>query len=911
MSGDPVNPISFSAWLKRQRRILDITRDELGRRAHCSSETIKKIESDDRLPSKELAGLMADALNVPPEQRDIFVQFARGANTDFLQHEVAAPALPSKTSEQTPPFELLETKLFIPAARSGLVTRPRLIALLKTGLSRPLTLISAPAGFGKTTLVAHLVELNEITHAAWLSLDSDDNDVTRFLAYLLRACQRLQAGVGQVLLQRLQSKQPPPPKMVLASLINELIRKYVPSQQSALVLDDYHVITSQAVHEAVAYLIDNLPPMLHLVLTSRADPPLPLARLRARNQVLEIRAKDLRFTLEESSQFLQQVMGLSLTAEQVATLEARTEGWVTGLQLAAISMRGQADLAGFIADFSGSNRFVLDYLADEVLANQTPDLRKFLLCTSILERLCGDVCDAITEQTDGQDTLLRLEQTNLFVFPLDHERAWYRYHHLFADVLRARVKRESIAVWRAAHTRASVWFEAHGFVSEAVHHATAAENPERAAHLIEQHALNWMLQGNAATVRDWMNTLPSYMLIERPKLMLARTWILMGIGRMAEAEALLHGAEKKLVEGGLDHTVRGELAMIHAMLLVPQGDMRVFEFSHRALADLPADSPLRPLAGVTLGNAYYQFGDLHAARQTLTQTLQSIASDKHHIAEKVGMHSTLALVLMAQGHLTEAAHASRIALELAGEEGEVLPNGASLAQAQFGIFAHHQNQPKQAEQYLRRALAIAQLWHSVDAEAYVCSYLAWVLREQGSGHEALQLTERAEALTHERGSFVARAFAGVRVHIWLYQGHITLANEWAAQFDAIAKQPRPRMTPLDLDRFARVRVWMVQQQWESALAALITLQHDAEATGHALFLLQAVLMQAVVHQSLGQQPEAFALLARALTLTEPEGLIRLFLDEGEPMQQLLTAWRSLAQPSVQAAFADRVLSAYA
>jgi LuxR family maltose regulon positive regulatory protein len=337
---------------------------------------------------------------------------------------------------------LLKTKLYIPPVRPVLVPRPRLIERLNAGLQRKLTLISAPAGFGKTALAAQWISDLQSPVVAWLSLDEDDNDPARFFTYLIAALETVQADVGVDALALLQSPQPPPLQAVLTMLINSLTT--IPAD-FVLVLDDYHVVEQQPIHDALTFLLDHLPPQMHLVIASRADPPLPLARLRTRSQLTELRAADLRFTPDEAAAFLNQAMGLSLSPEDVAALEARTEGWIAGLQLAALSMQGRDDIPGFIAAFTGSQHYILDYLVEEVLQRQPESIQAFLLQTSILERMTGPLCDALTDTGDGQTMLDRLEHANLFIAPLDDERHWYRYHRLFADFLRARLRQISCA----------------------------------------------------------------------------------------------------------------------------------------------------------------------------------------------------------------------------------------------------------------------------------------------------------------------------------------------------------------------------------------------------------------------------------------------------------------------------------
>src|SRR5215203_37628 len=402
---------------------------------------------------------------------------------------------------------LLLTKLTVPSVRRSLVPRMRLSERLDTGLERKLTLLSAPAGFGKTTLLSSWIRVlsGDGRPVSWLSVDSGDNDPARFWRYLVTATDQLQPGSGTTALALLGSPQPPPIEAVLTTVLNEL--GTMPAE-AVLVLDDYHLIESQTIHEALTFLIDHLPPRMHLVIATRMDPPLPLPRLRARGEMTELRAADLRFTPEEAATFLNQVMGLELSAEDTAELEERTEGWIAGLQMAALAMRGQTDISGFIAAFAGSNRYVLDYLAEEVLARQPEGLQTFLLETSVLDRMSAPLCNAVTERADGQTALERLEHANLFVIPLDDERHWYRYHHLFVDVLRQRLRQEHPDLVSVLHRRACGWFERRGLVGEAINHALAAQDWERAVRLIESEGITVVLGRQVQTMLGWIDRVP-------------------------------------------------------------------------------------------------------------------------------------------------------------------------------------------------------------------------------------------------------------------------------------------------------------------------------------------------------------------------------------------------------------------
>src|SRR5438874_4914579 len=434
------------------------------------------------------------------------------------------------------PTSILATKLYLPRLRPNVVSRPRLLERLNAGLHRKLTLIAAPAGFGKTTLVSEWVEGIE-RPTAWLSLDEGDNDPTRFLTYLVAALQTIAANIGEGVLGVLQSSQPPPSEAILTALLNEITTL---PDHFVLVLDDYHVIDAKPVDIALTYLVEHLPPQMHLVIATREDPQLPLARLRAQGQLIELRAADLRFTPSEAAEFLNQVMGLNLSAQDIAALEARTEGWIAGLQLAALSMQGHKDATGFIRSFTGSHHFVMDYLVEEVLQQQSESVQTFLLRTSILDRLCGPLCDAVLlgHSASGQETLEYLEQANLFIVPLDNERRWYRYHHLFADLLRQRLhqrsasspgdERDGVA---ELHRRASQWYEDNGLEIEAFHHAVAANDIERAERLIEGAGVPLHFRGGGAPIRDWLESLPAAVLNARPSLLLTYASALMMTGQ--------------------------------------------------------------------------------------------------------------------------------------------------------------------------------------------------------------------------------------------------------------------------------------------------------------------------------------------------------------------------------------------
>ncbi len=451
---------------------------------------------------------------------------------------------------------ILATKLYIPRLRPNVVSRPRLNERLNEGLHRKLTLISAPAGFGKTTLVSQWLAGGP-RPIAWLSLDEGENDPARFLTYLVAALRTVAPNIGEGVLGVLHSPQPPPSEAILTALLNDLTTI---QDQFVLVLDDYHVIDAKPIDQALTYLVEHLPPQMHLVIATREDPQLPLARLRARGYLTEVRAVDLRFTPSEAAAFLNQAMGLTLSAQDIAALETRTEGWIAGLQLAALSLQGHEDATGFIKSFTGSHHFVLDYLLEEVLGQQPERVQTFLLRTSILDRFCGPLCDAVVldPSISGQATLEYLEHANLFIIPLDDERRWYRYHHLFADLLRQRLHQSTASSpgdegsgMAELHLRASLWYEDHGLSLEAFHHAAAAHDVERAARLVEGDGMPLHFRGAVTPVLHWLESLPKTALDARPVLWvmyasaLTMTGFLPGVEpKLQAAEAALQGAER-------------------------------------------------------------------------------------------------------------------------------------------------------------------------------------------------------------------------------------------------------------------------------------------------------------------------------------------------------------------------------
>ena len=529
---------------------------------------------------------------------------------------------------------ILLTKLFIPENRPELVSRSHLVDQLNNGLHRKLTLISAPAGFGKTTLVTNWLHSQEGDASpfliGWLSLDEDDNDPVRFLTYLITALKRipgLETEIGAGALQMAQAPQPPSPQTILTAIINEIA---IITEKIVLVIDDYHLIDNQSVHDALSFLLENLPPQLHLVITTREDPPLQISRLRSRGQLNEFRAVHLRFSTAETEEFLNQIMGLGLSAQDITVLEKRTEGWIAGLQLAAISMQGRTDISNFIQSFTGSHHFVIDYLVEEVLKHQPEHIHDFLLKTSILDRLTGPLCDAITNQENGQATLEMLEHSNLFIIRLDSERQWYRYHHLFADLLRQRLRQTQLDNLPDLHIRASEWFNRQGMHREAIKHSLAVKDYEKAGKLIESVGIDFMELGEHSTVVRWISSLPDKVIIRRPFLCVLQAWVMLYSGQIEIAESRLLDAENALeIQSHRDdqrdlETINGLIYSNRAYLAFLKGQhAQTIKCAQKALEELPENTALfRTQTGIYLGVAYRYQGQLQEAFRTYNEILQ-------------------------------------------------------------------------------------------------------------------------------------------------------------------------------------------------------------------------------------------------------------------------------------------------
>ncbi len=819
------------------------------------------------------------------------------------------------------PTPLLATKLYIPPPRPKVVRRHRLIARLNDGLHRNLTLIAAPAGFGKTTLLSDWIAARTAdrgrrtatitsslspqssarsTRVAWLSLDDGENDPTRFLAYLVAALQTVAPRIGAGLSAVLRSPQPPPTTSILTALLNDIATVPDPF---VLVLDDYHSIDSRPVDQALTFLLEHLPPQLHLVIATREDPQLPLARLRARDQLTELRAADLRFTPAEAAGFLTQVMGLNLAAENIAALERRTEGWIAGLQLAALSMQGKQDTTSFIRSFTGSHHFVLDYLVEEVLHQQSARVQTFLLRTSILDRMCGPLCDALLRApaASGQAILEAIERANLFIVPLDNERRWYRYHQLFADLLRQRLHQSSASSTGGAlgdvtelHHRASVWYEENGLEIEAFHHAAAANDVERAEHLIEGGGMPLQFRGAGAPVLNWLESLPKTALDARPSLWVTYASTLLFGGqhtaveqKLQAAEAALHGAEPD------DRTtdLLGRIASMRATLAVIQHDAEtIIAQSRRALEYLHPDNlPVRTATTYTLGYAYQLQGDRAAASQAFTEVIatgKSFGDSIYTIAATI----SLGQLQEADNQLSLATRTYKRVLQLAGDPPDPIACEAYLGLARI---TYQWNDLDTAQQHGQQCLQLTRQMESVDTFASYGVLLARLRLAQGDVPGAVAVLDEAEAFVRQY-NFVFRMpeVAAARVLVLLHQGHLAAAAHLAETHELSISQ---------------ARVHLAQGDPATALAVLGPLRQKMEAKGWADEQLKVIVLQAVAHHAHGEKDKAVHLLGEALSLAESGGFIRIFVDEGLPMARLL--YEALAH-GVEPAYIRRLLAAF-
>ncbi len=865
---------------------------------------------------------------------------------------------------------LLTTKLYMPPIRPELVPRSHLIEHLNEGLHRRLILISAPAGFGKTTLISVWIKNSGIA-AAWIALDEGDNDPARFLAYLVAALRTVEQDIGKGALSALQSPQPPDPETLLTALLNEI--NALP-YRLILVLDDYHLITARPVHDAVTFLLDHLPPQMQVVMATRADPPLPIARLRGRGQLTELRQTDLRFSLGEATAFLKQVMALDLSTDDIDALTTRTEGWITGLQMAALALQATVpaerqdpnQIASFVRAFTGSNRYILDYLVEEVLQRQPEDIQTFLLQTAILDRLTGPLCDAVLEFRDwrldanldtaqppisriqfaitrppspSQQILEQLEAANLFIIPLDNERHWYRYHRLFSDLLRKRLRYVQPEQEPILHRRASAWYEENGLMAEAINHALSAQDYARAADLIEQVAERTLMHSEIATFTRWVDLLPDELVQARPSLCLSHAWALLLSGQPLRT---IQARLKAVDTDGDASAIRA--IPLRAFLATWQGRVsRANTLTREALEQLPEEeSFLRSIAVWNLGMAHMLSGDVESGSQVLDEAIR-VGQQTGNVMIAVNALCHLAELSMSQAQLHEAEILYQRALRLATDEQGLPRPIAGMALMGLGELAREQNHLEAAERYLSEGIEQIRQWGEFGTLDGLIT-LARIRQTQGDPKGAFEMLRKAEqvAVQFDVTEFDDQLVALHKARLWLLQGNIEAAERWLQErgysLHETGEPPgrKASRSPEYLDEGPRTDAGLPGEEEEEDFLDLQMHKYESILLARTLLLLgrpakalplldslaelleqqgrrtsrrmiEIQMLKALAFQAQGDLDQALVPLESALSIAESGGFVRILLDEGEPMLQLL---RQAATRGIAPEYVGRLVVAF-
>ena len=795
---------------------------------------------------------------------------------------------------------LLQTKLYAPQPRRGLVSRPRLLEKLERATEAKLTLASAPAGFGKTTLLAEWrAALPDRVNAAWLSLDANDNAAAAFWAHVIAALGTVAPGVGA---------EPPIPEQpidqALTALLNDLAQV---EADTFLIIDDFHTIDDPNVHEGMSFLLEHLPPYVHVVIATRVDPRLPLARMRARGDLVEVRAADLRFSPAEAAAYFAEAIGIDLDDAHVATLAERTEGWIAALQLAGLSMQGREDVSGFIDGFAGDDRYVIDYLVEEVLQRQPADVRQFLLATSILARMCGPLCDAVTGQGAGKASLEALERDNLFLVPLDDRREWYRYHHLFADVLRARLADEHRDGVADLHRRAAEWYEHAGHRSDAIAHAMAGKDFIHAAELVELAMPSMHQTRQEGRLRAWLDALPSDIFDNRPVLTAGYVGALMSTGHTDGVEDLLdraegmlrarrHGAESGqlvIVDQAEFARLPGSIAMYRTALALLTGDVAatIQNAEHALEVSDPSDHLRRGGAASLIGLAHWRNGDLDEAFDRYAGGMQTLQQGGY-LADAVGGAVTLADIRLAQGCLTDAMALYEGGLELATGAGGAPLRGAADMHVGMSSVLRERNELDAANHHLAAARELGEEnglpkypWRSREAAAQ----LRWL---EGDVEGAMSLLADAERLYTGDFSPNVRPVAAVRARMWIAQGNLSDARAWARREGLAASDDPDYVSEFDHATLARLLLADGRRDADPASIAAsvalgLRLLHAAEQGGRWGSVIDIGVALALAHHASGDIEQALDVITRVATLAAPEGHLRVFLDEAAPIRGLL------------------------
>lgn len=802
---------------------------------------------------------------------------------------------------------LLQAKLYAPPLPPQSVPRSRLIEQLNQGLQwgSKLSLISAPAGFGKTTLA--VAWLNGLKRPfAWLSLDKNDNNLPRFLEYLVGALRTVLPDVGEGLLDAYQaSPDPTTLDATITSLLNELSAQS--ERAFALVLDDYHLIENPAVDGLVSFWLTHQPRHVHLVITSRADPSLPLARLRGRRQMNELRSDILRFNVAETAVFLQQTFGLHLSTDDIETLEKRTEGWIAGLQMAAISMQGNNDVSGFVAAFSGSHRYVLDYLADEVLAQRPSGTQQFLLKTSILDRFCAPLCDALLQSGDSpvthfqsQKVIEQLDAANLFLIPLDNDRRWYRYHHLFDSLLQQRCQQQFSNELSDLHRRAASWFKENGYLDEAFDHMLAANDTANAAELVKAHFFELFFRGEINLVARWIAALPEALVISDVKLCVVQVWLCyFGQKPQAAVPYIDHAFNhQEVVAQHVDPALLGSLYMLRGWVARSHGKIQEAATSHeKAFTYLPKNDPGRGLNALFLGTLWRDEGDYAASIRYCLEGIQ-LCLEAGNFTAAMSSSYYLARIYLVQGKLQQATHYLEDKLALAKSRGVSRLPSLALIYVGLGRIYYEINDLQTAESHLQTALEMVVVFSKLTVSAQIT--LAWIHYWRGESEAAAKAIDEAGPVirTWDGGLDKAEVEADL-VRLWLALGNETAVSQWSAQ------QQTDEATDYPITQIAQARILLARGQLDQVKDLLEPLLETAVSATHSGELIGLYILQALMFAANNQSDEALIPLKEALRLAEPEGYRRIFLDEGQPMARLLYA---LVQQDANARYAAQLLA---
>ena len=816
-------------------------------------------------------------------------------------------------NNMTKPNPILKTKLQTPFIRSKLVQRTRLQEKMTQGLRGPLTLVTAPAGFGKTTLIASYIKDCGIT-AAWLSLDKNDNQIDRFLRYLCAALQEIDNAIGCEATKMFATTQLSS-EVVLTSLINDLASADGPI---TLVLDDYQFLSSPAIHEGVIFLLEHCPQTFHLVIASRSDPPLPLSRFRARAQMMELRAADLSFTRSEAMEFLNEIMGLQLDTESVAALEKRTEGWVAGLQMAALSIRDRKDLQAAITDFSGTNRYILDYLLEEVLASQPAEVQRFLLCTSILEHITAPLCEFVlgtneNKNLTGHSTthfmdhstriLQHLEQANIFLVPLDIERRWYRYHHLFADLLQTRLSQTySPEEIHQLHTRAAQWYESNGYAYEAIHHASLIPDDGWVERLIEQNYMEMFQRRDSASIRAWTGALSLDVILKSPKLSVHEAMSLSWIGKLDEAVLILQKAEQSLKTKDTTpetQALLGHLAYVKSRVTAMQGDYeQAIQLCLTARDNTPSgNQALLGGIGVMLGYGYFLAGDFENAAQVLSETIHSGVT-VGAVNTTIGAYCVLARLYTLQGQLHKAYQLYQEAENFVQATGGRHRGALSIVHVGYAEILYEWNEIETALGHIEKGLAFIHFWGKADDIALAHVIHARIQQTQGDLPGAIETIEKASHVIHSHGVFpeARNAVEIAKVRLQLEQGDRVSVNQWASTYEKDINAQNTFRFENELALITLARVFLSQNKPRKSLELCSHLAANSQSSERMGRFVEILILKALTQQQMGETNAAVHTLGESLALAEPAGYTRIYLDDGQPIRTLLSEWLRITKP---------------